>query len=502
MAGSPKYLPQEYLRTTRVDNNTVSVERRGGADPSLPPVIFCHGLGGSGSDLIGTSYYASNTFSQRAINHAIASGYKFWANLTGGESAWSNPSAMSDLDTLYTLATGGNGVVIITGWSMGGCSSHLWAANNMNKIAGIVSFCGCIHVDWAYNNQDDDGNWVINTGFFPDPAAIIDTAFGGPGTWSNNKATSDPLYPSSIQLSTLRANADKVHHFIACADGVINPLSQFKQAKILHCSSTQLPNSNHNFFDMEGWDDRFLTQQLDIFSGRSAYRSYSTMIINTPGLAHYYKCDEISGSALIDSKGNEDLTTNGTYELDKLTLIAGPWNGAFDTTASTDGTAYSNPHEQIAGTSDFSYEFWFKTTSSTLGAYLVAEGSSASDTPIIGVSTSTVSAGKLRLYAQNAAGTSSADTTSVYNDGIRHYGVVVGKISEGTIELHLDGQQAASITYPPGNYGFDRFSIMSLARSTLTAFLAGSISHVAMYAVALDNGTIQQHYDNGRGYYT
>lgn len=228
-------------------------------------------------------------------------------------------------------------------------------------------------------------------------------------------------------------------------------------------------------------------------SGASAY---AALVLTTPGLQHYYKCDDYSGTTLTDSKGSETLTITGTNSLSTLGAIAGSPATAFDTTGGTTGTAYTTSHTQIGGAADYSMEGWVKTTDSGSNKFYFGEGylSSTNPTNYLGATS-----GVPRLFMRNNAGIGdAAGSGASLADGQWHYYCVVGDRTANTINCYVDNLGSrASMTYPATPYTVNNFAISSMYRTTNGFYTKIVVAHVATYNVKLSLAQMQQHYTAG-----
>lgn len=227
--------------------------------------------------------------------------------------------------------------------------------------------------------------------------------------------------------------------------------------------------------------------------------SYVATIMATSGLQHYYKCNEGTGSTLIDSKGSEHLTISGTNSLTAPGLISGDMSTSFSTQSGTNGIATNTSHTTIVG-SDFTYECWVDLSQATAG-YLFTEGKDT--TNYAGVVVSAVSGTTIRLafVCRNPTGNVSSSGSAYFDATIPHYVVFRGTRTSNTLEVIIDGGAivgASLTTYPTGTYSNTGFCIGALWRGSAAAYGKIGIAHVASYNVALSDSTLQQHYYAGK----
>lgn len=476
-------------RIVKLSDDTCYIERTGGADLSLPPVIWCHGNGGSYLDLTGI---IPNVF----LNHVVQSGFKIFTNNIGGVSAMNNDDAMADIDDLYQLATGGSGQVFLVGHSMGGGSSTFWASQNIEKVKGVIGMAPFIRADWGYNGVDDRGEGTDPGPPFIDIPTLLDAAYEG--GWEAVKTERDPYWPGSDQLQVILDNKDKFHHVIAVNDNLWYPNCQFRQFYILRSHCTLVSGSTHSVYNGPAYDDRFLTQQLNIWLGKQTYKPYKDLVLAEPNLVHYWICDETSGTTLKDSKGSNDLTLAGTYQLDSDVLVSGEYHGSFDTVHGTSGYAYNRSYTPVVTQPKFTYEMWFRTKTTGSNVYFLSENHTSNNDPLSGL---TIKAGGTLQWFFRTAGTNfiSITSTDSYNDSQVHHVVATGDGT--TLSLYVDSELVGTSTYPAGSATFNALSLGALYRSSVGNYTDGVYGHVAMYNDALPEKTIIEHYKNGIGYF-
>lgn len=264
------WFPISDIEVTKLPNDVVVVERTGGADPSLPPIIYCHGNAGSNEDLHGIN--GNRRYGEGVIQHSIASGYKWYGSINGGVSAFSNQDCMDAMDALYAYT--GADKVLLTGWSMGGVSSTMWFAKNPEKVIGWIGTTTLMSLEDYYYNLDSYGNTVDTFGH--DQSVLINAFGGTDADYQAAKASYDPMYPynpktadsDSTQRATLRSNKDKMFYFVMGSDAILNADYQADYVANFGVNSHTCENCNHNFYQQSDWQDTLMTKQLDVFSGR------------------------------------------------------------------------------------------------------------------------------------------------------------------------------------------------------------------------------------------
>lgn len=231
--------------------------------------------------------------------------------------------------------------------------------------------------------------------------------------------------------------------------------------------------------------------------------TYSDIILANPNLAHYYRCSATS-SPLVDLKGSENLTVSGTgITFNQTGLITKDSDGSFDTTAATSGIAKTSSHTQVGGTTDFTYEFWLKSSSTSANVYLVGEGNTSTNTPYLYVAIDSLTSGKLRFRCVNSANSAvDVSTSGTYNDGNPHYVALVGTRSTNTLNLYVDdvrsGAVATTSSWPAAPISLNKFAIGGISRTTDGSFANYIYDEVATYTAALSTDVLYHHYTAGK----
>lgn len=229
---------------------------------------------------------------------------------------------------------------------------------------------------------------------------------------------------------------------------------------------------------------------------KMALTNYDATILATSGLQHYYKLGEKSGN-FADSQGSETLTAAGTIAYAASSLVDNDLGGAMDTTGGTTGQASVTGHTAVGGASDFTYEFIFRFTDTSLNVFFLNEGSGASTTQFIGVGTDTVTAGKLRYSVRNNSNVlATATSASAYNDGKHHICWLQANRTANTVDMWIDDPvnvASTQQTYPAVSYTLNQFAVGGLFRTSFTNALKQIVSRVAVYNVALSQVTRTAH---------
>lgn len=159
----------------------------------LPPVVFCHGFGGVGRDVVLSDIGLGRT----AQAFADAGHCVIGADL-GGASTWGNPDSQDAIDDAIAYA----GFIIptmrtdrVAFWceSMGATVGLQWAAHNMARVAWAYASVPCVGLAALRANP-------VGELFF---GASIDTAFGGNAAYLAALPNVDPSAPA--QTDALRA---------------------------------------------------------------------------------------------------------------------------------------------------------------------------------------------------------------------------------------------------------------------------------------------------------
>jgi hypothetical protein len=219
------------------------------------------------------------------------------------------------------------------------------------------------------------------------------------------------------------------------------------------------------------------------FTTGSAQSRYANAVLATSGLLGYWRLGEQSGTTAFDEKGSNA----GTYRGGVTLLQPGALAGDFNTAARFDGTsgemAVSGPSLSTVG----SVEGWFYWEG---GNALVRDQTSS---PTYGWILAYDSGGSLKYRVAGKTFSTGRSTASVKN-GWHH--VVVTK-NGGSVAFYLDGQLVNSGTGAPNSAATMPWHVMR--NGAYATYAQGRADEVAVYGVALDGATVQQHYNAGRG---
>lgn len=217
----------------------------------------------------------------------------------------------------------------------------------------------------------------------------------------------------------------------------------------------------------------------------------------TPGLTHYWKLEETTGSSFTDCQGGHNANCG-----DCPTPIAGHIGGAQAFDRTDDGLNVFDDGSFEWGTGDsYSIEFWMNETSTCGGAVQpnneVIVGRSGAGW-WIGVNCETpLPVQRIRAYLQ---GTELFSTT-VVNDGLWHHVVFVRDAVAGAFTLYVDGvAEATLVTAGKSLVGADSLTIGYFNGPAPGKYRYGGIlDELAFYNVALTEPTIDSHYNHGVG---
>lgn len=234
------------------------------------------------------------------------------------------------------------------------------------------------------------------------------------------------------------------------------------------------------------------------------------------GPAAYFRLDEASGTTAYDyAGGNNGVYTNVTLGQPGYTSLNPVQSDPTETAVefgdyppannyAGDVPSYLNFGTPSGGNAEFTVEAW-------VTQYLYLNGGDC----IVGVGygnggeqfvldTGNGTAGGLRFFVRNAAGTVSAagSTNLLANDGLWHHVVGVCDEAGGHVYLYLDGKQVASGAIASGSGILAATTPLSIgARESadygLTNYdfqFLGKIDDVALYNKALSAGQVQAHY--------
>ena len=232
--------------------------------------------------------------------------------------------------------------------------------------------------------------------------------------------------------------------------------------------------------------------------------------------AAYFRLDEASGTTAYDYVGGNNATyTNVTLGMPGYTSQDAVNSDPTETAA---GFGFINPPNDYAGNgpsylnfgtpngsnAEFSVEAWFTQYEYENGGdAIVALGYGNGGEQFV-LDTGNGTAGDLRFFVRNAAGTVSAANSSSFlvNDGLWHHVVGVCDEAGGFVHLYLDGTQVASGSIAPDSGLLSSSTPLSVGarQSADTAGtnydyqFYGSIDDVAVYNKPLSASQVLAHY--------
>ena len=219
---------------------------------------------------------------------------------------------------------------------------------------------------------------------------------------------------------------------------------------------------------------------------------YASTVSTTSGLVNYWRLGDASGTVMTDNTGG----ANGAYVSTPTLGVTGALTGDADTAVTFNGTnEYATATCQL--TSDFTLEFWFRSTQGIgtgaqwwQGAGLVDGdiGGSATD-----FGTSLRSDGRVVAGMGPNPDTSIVSTTAGFNDGNWHYVVFTRVRATGALQLYVDGvSQGTATASGTGAIATPTIYIGRIASGG--NFLSGTLDEVATYDVVLTPAQVAAHY--------
>jgi hypothetical protein len=231
-------------------------------------------------------------------------------------------------------------------------------------------------------------------------------------------------------------------------------------------------------------------------------RSYANTVQNTSGLVDYYRLGDVSGSTTaVDA---ETTANNGTWGGGPTLGAAGAIRADTNTAATFDGVDdYASIPRTIS--TDFSIEFWFKSTGGIGYSDRWYDGAGLVDGEVGGIAydfgTSLTQGGAVCAGTGNTDNNYNYDTTICsnggYGDNAWHH-VVFTRSSAGSLTLYIDGAVRATGTgtanplTAPSNLRIGSIH-------TQYNYFTGSMDEVALYNTVLPAATVTNHYQTGTG---
>jgi len=212
------------------------------------------------------------------------------------------------------------------------------------------------------------------------------------------------------------------------------------------------------------------------------------MTVPTTNLVSYYKFDANAK----DIKSTNDCTVTGA------TLTSGKVGGGYSFDGSGD---YLTGPQVFDGNGEFTFAFWFKTTTSAQGD-LVSQRETAAGVQGTGIIISRMAAtGEVQAYIRNTSSViESCVTTGTYNDGDWHLAIIY-RDSSNYLNLDIDnGTETIQSTNPVTGDIADTNHVLRIgAFLSSSVWYAGDIDEVGIWTEALSSGQISELYNSGTG---
>jgi PKD repeat protein len=231
---------------------------------------------------------------------------------------------------------------------------------------------------------------------------------------------------------------------------------------------------------------------------QSGSGSYSSRVLNTAGLVHYWRMGEPSGAtSLADSAGSSTATLFGAPTLGVNGAIAGD----SDTAASFGGADAASANVDLSGTGQVTLEFWLKWNAYANDdslAFELTPNFNSNQGGLLVDPNAPEDGGKFAV----AIGSGSSRNTVFFerpSAGQWHYyAFVLNSAAPAAEEItpYVDGKAVAydktQSGTGAGNFANSTLYFMSRAASAL--YGKGSLDEVALYNRALSGTTISQHF--------
>lgn len=204
-------------------------------------------------------------------------------------------------------------------------------------------------------------------------------------------------------------------------------------------------------------------------------------------LKGYWKCDETSGTTLVDSSGTgNDLALTGGYTLNQSGLV-----GASITFNGTSG--YASRSDSVLGNSPSAFTiFALAKVSSATALRIFSIGNSADNDSAISIQAS--GGGGAGFHRADAGGANSILTGGgPFVDNSWH--MICFRLSGGIYTLFIDGTILHQEAAAPGTTTLNRTAIGALLRASASNFWPGSIQHVAVWDTALTDNEVDTIFD-------
>jgi hypothetical protein len=223
--------------------------------------------------------------------------------------------------------------------------------------------------------------------------------------------------------------------------------------------------------------------------------AYADLILARSGLLAYWKCDETSGTDLIDSSGNSNtLALTGGYTLGVTGALALGTGITFN-----GSTGYASRSGSVLSNTPTSYtiEFWVKAAAQSAKT-MVGFGNTGS-TAKVDISTGSEGNPALAVYPANfrindagSANNSTNANSRIFFDQWTQYALT---LNSTTMSFFANGVQTQSYNSgTPGTTTLNTTSIGALLGSSASRFFAGTIQHVSVSSAVISESDIKAAY--------
>jgi len=443
----------------------------------------------------------------------------------GSTIAITGPSSFNHVTTLIVI--GGKGVVLNTD-SLAGSSSSVAGYSAASRPPGLELIVGLMNTN---NNtiipQEEPSGGVHNKLYGSEDQATWTTRLGySVNTYADSHAagravqgftyTNDNAAVHSVTFWTQQFISSSVNCFMLCADSepIDGSLPAFIEGVAL---ATEITDSqeifiygNEPFVDAQ---DTFIHGNQPTTDSADAYVHSTTSISATPknvffhglGVAkigryrdiilpdnpvRYYELDELSGTTLNDSSGNNGHATviSGSVGWGQVPLAPGSeFSALFD----GDTATLANPI-----TTDFSIEFWVQKTGTWRndGNHWY-KGNGLIDAEVGGNTNDFGVSGRGNSISFGVGGSDTTITTNVaVNDGKPHHIVVTRNNTTGRMEIWVDGVLDVFGTGPTGVRGPSTISIGNMLTGEGGPTANTYLDEIALYDYVLEQDAIERHF--------
>jgi YD repeat-containing protein len=248
-----------------------------------------------------------------------------------------------------------------------------------------------------------------------------------------------------------------------------------------------------------GGNGRQATATRTVTVEQAGSGSYSSRVLNTAGLIHYWRLGETSGNSLADSAGSSPASLVGTPTLGATGAVAGDSNTAVGFNGSTDA---AGANVDLSGTAVLTVEFWLKWDAYANDddlAFELTPNFNGNQGGFLVDPNAPEEGGKFAV----GIGSGGSRNTVYFNRPSagqwHHYTFVLDTTAAAAEEIkpYVDGQSVAYTKTQSGtgagNFANSTLYFMSRAASAL--YGKGSLDEVALYNRALPASTISQHFN-------